>query len=283
MIPASFEYVRAGSVEEAIEALREHGDDASLLAGGHSLLPLMKLRLAAPEVLIDLGRIDTLRGVRDTNEGRLAIGGMTTHQEVIDDQLVREHCGVLVDVLTRVGDAQVRHRGTLGGAVAHGDAASDVPALLLALEAVVVLQGPDGRREVPANEMFRDYLTTAIADNEVLVEVQVPKLAPSWGWRYEKFTRVSQAWAIVGSVALVERTNGTIDQVRVGLTNMGTVPYRASATEASLVGNGVEAIAAAAEHAAEGTSPGNDLNATSEFREHLARVLTRRALEHAAG
>lgn len=283
MIPASFEYVRAGSVEEAIEALREHGDDASLLAGGHSLLPLMKLRLAAPEVLIDLGRIDTLRGVRDTNEGRLAIGGMTTHQEVIDDQLVREHCGVLLDVLTRVGDAQVRHRGTLGGAVAHGDAASDVPALLLALEAVVVLQGPDGRREVPANEMFRDYLTTAIADNEVLVEVQVPKLAPSWGWRYEKFTRVSQAWAIVGSVALVERTNGTIDQVRVGLTNMGTVPYRASATEASLVGNGVEAIAAAAEHAAEGTSPGNDLNATSEFREHLARVLTRRALEHAAG
>ena len=214
MIPASFEYVRAGSVEEAIDALREYGDDAKLLAGGHSLLPLMKLRLAAPEVLIDLGRIDTLRGVRETDEGRLAIGGMTTHQEVIEDERVREHCGVLVDVLTRVGDAQVRHRGTLGGAVAHGDAASDVPALLLALEAVVVLQGPEGRREVPASEMFRDYLTTAIAEDEVLLEVQVPKLDAQWGWRYEKFTRVAQAWAIVGSLALVRRANGTIEDAR---------------------------------------------------------------------
>ncbi len=283
MIPASFEYVRAGSVDEAVAALAEHGDEAKVLAGGHSLLPLMKLRLAAPEVLVDVGRIGALRGVRETDDGRLAIGAMTTHQDVVDDRLVREHCGVLAEVLATVGDAQVRHRGTFGGAIAHGDAASDVPALLLALDGVAVVQGPDGRREIPAGEMFVDYLTTAVDDDEVLVEVHVPKLGDGWGWRYEKFTRVAQAWAIVGSLALVKRSNGSIEEARVGLTHMGSVPYRASATEQALAGNGTDAIADAAEQAADGTSAPSDLNATTEFREHLARVLTRRALEHAAG
>lgn len=283
MIPASFDYIRAGTVDEAVDALKEHGDEAKLLAGGHSLLPLMKLRLAAPEVLIDLGRIDAIKGVSETDDGRLAIGAMTTHQEVIDDDLVRQHCGVLADVTAHVGDAQVRHRGTIGGSLAHGDAASDLPATLLALDGSLVVQGPDGRREVAASDLFVDYLTTSLADDEVVVEVRVPKLDDSWGWRYEKFSRVAQAWAIVGSLGLVKRSNGTIEQARVGLTNMGTVPVRATAVEQALAGSGADTIAQAAEQAAEGTSAPSDLNATTEFREHLARVLTRRALEAAAG
>lgn len=282
MIPASFDYIRAGSVDEAVAALVEHGDEAKLLAGGHSLLPLMKLRLAAPEVLVDLGRVAGLRGVSDGGE-HLVIGAMTTHQAVIDDPLVREHCGVLAEVTRTVGDAQVRHRGTIGGAIAHGDAASDLPPLLLALDGTVVVQGPEGRRNIRAADLFVDYLETAIAEDEVVVEVRVPKLVGDWGWRYEKFGRVAQAWAIVGSCALVKRSNGTIEDARVGLTHMGSVPLRASATEHALRGAGTDAIEAAAEQAAEGTSPPSDLNATPEFREHLARVLTRRALTAAAG
>jgi aerobic carbon-monoxide dehydrogenase medium subunit len=282
VIPASFDYVRAGSIDEAVAALTEHGDEAKLLAGGHSLLPLMKLRLAAPEVLVDLGRVEELRGICDAGE-HLAIGAMTTHDAVVKDPLVREHCGVLADVSQTVGDAQVRHRGTIGGAMAHGDAAGDLPTLLLALDGTVVVQGPEGRRNIRAADLFTDYLSTSIADDEVLVEVRVPKLVGDWGWRYEKFSRVAQAWAIVGSCALVKRSNGSIEQARVGLTHMGTTPVRASATEAALQGVGRDAIASAAEQAAEGTSPPSDLNATPAFREHLARVLTRRALTHAAG
>jgi aerobic carbon-monoxide dehydrogenase medium subunit len=282
VIPASFDYVRAGSIDEAVAALTEHGDEAKLLAGGHSLLPLMKLRLAAPEVLVDLGRVEELRGICDAGE-HLAIGAMTTHDAVVKDPLVREHCGVLADVSRTVGDAQVRHRGTIGGAMAHGDAAGDLPTLLLALDGTVVVQGPEGRRNIRAADLFTDYLSTSIADDEVLVEVRVPKLVGDWGWRYEKFSRVAQAWAIVGSCALVKRSNGSIEQARVGLTHMGTTPVRASATEAALQGVGRDAIAGAAEQAAEGTSPPSDLNATPAFREHLARVLTRRALTHAAG
>jgi aerobic carbon-monoxide dehydrogenase medium subunit len=283
VIPASFEYVRAGSVEEAIGALQEHGDEAKLLAGGHSLLPLMKLRLAAPEVLVDLGRVRELTGVRETDDGRLAIGAMTRHQDVMDDPLVREHCGVLAEVTAVVGDAQVRHRGTIGGALAHGDSASDLPGVLLALEGTVVAQGPAGEREIAASDFFVDFLTTALAEDEVVTEVRVPKLDGSWGWRYEKFSRVAQAWAIVGSLALVRRSNGTIDDARVTLTNMGTVPVRASGAEEALRGGSSDAIADAAAQAAEGTAPASDLNATADFRRHLARVLTRRALEAAAG
>jgi aerobic carbon-monoxide dehydrogenase medium subunit len=281
MIPATFEYVRAGSVDEAVAALREHGDEAKLLAGGHSLLPLMKLRLAVPEVLVDLGRIDALRGVTETDDGRLAIGAMTTHDEVVHDPLVREHCGVLAEVTALVGDAQVRHRGTIGGALAHGDAAGDLPAALLALEGTFVVQGAGGQREVGAADLFVDYLTTTLGEDEVVTEVRVPKLDASWAWRYEKFTRVSQAWAIVGSCALVRRSNGTIDEARVGLTNMATVPLRATATEQALAGAPTGAIAAAAAAAAEGTDPPEDLNADATYRRHLARVLTRRALEAA--
>jgi carbon-monoxide dehydrogenase medium subunit len=282
VIPATFDYVRAGSIDEAVAALVEHGDEAKLLAGGHSLLPLMKLRLAAPETLVDLGRVDELRGVSDGGD-HLVIGAMTTHDAVTKDPLVVEHCGVLADVTKTVGDAQVRHRGTIGGAIAHGDAAGDLATMLLAVDGSVTVQGPNGRREIAAGELFVDYLETAIGDDEVLVEVRVPKLSDDWGWRYEKFNRVAQAWAIVGSCALVKRSNGTIEEARVGLTHMGTVPLRASATEAALQGASSDAIAEAAEQAAEGTSPPSDLNATPAFREHLARVLTRRALTTAAG
>jgi aerobic carbon-monoxide dehydrogenase medium subunit len=281
VIPATFDYVRAGSIDEAVDALREHGDEAKLLAGGHSLLPLMKLRLATPEVLVDLGRVEALRGVCETDDGRIAIGAMTTHDEVVHDPLIRDHCGVLAEVAALVGDAQVRHRGTIGGALAHGDAAGDLPAALLALDGSVTVQGPDGRREVAAADLFVDYLTTAIGEDEVVVDVRVPKLGDGWGWRYEKFTRVAQAWAIVGSCALVKRSNGSIEDVRVGLTNMATVPLRATATEQALAGGSADAIADAAASAAEGTDPPSDLNADGAYRQHLARVLTRRALEAA--
>jgi aerobic carbon-monoxide dehydrogenase medium subunit len=282
VIPATFDYVRAGSIDEAVDALREHGDEAKLLAGGHSLLPLMKLRLAAPEVLVDLGRVEALRGVCETDDGRLAIGAMTTHDEVVHDPLIRDHCGVLAEVAALVGDAQVRHRGTIGGALAHGDAAGDLPGALLALDGSVTVQGPQGRREVAAADLFVDYLTTALGEDEVVVDVRVPKLGDGWGWRYEKFTRVAQAWAIVGSCALVKRSNGSVEDVRVGLTNMATVPLRATATEQALAGGSVDAIADAAASAAEGTDPPSDLNADGAYRQHLARVLTRRALEAAA-
>jgi aerobic carbon-monoxide dehydrogenase medium subunit len=282
MIPASFEYLRAGSVDEAIGALQEHGDEAKLIAGGHSLLPLMKLRLAAPGVLVDIGRIDALKGVCEDGD-ELAIGAMTTHDQVMHDPLVRAHCGVLGEVAAMVGDAQVRHRGTIGGAVAHGDAAGDLPAVLLALGGTVVVEGSGGRRTIAAADFFVDYLTTALADDEVMVEVRVPKLASGWSWHYEKFGRVAQAWAIVGALGMVRRSNGTIEEARVGLTNMATVPLRATAVEQALAGAPVAAIADASRLAADGTSPSSDLSATPEFREHLCRVLTRRALEAAAG
>jgi len=282
MIPAAFEYVRAGSVDEAVSALTEHGDEAKLLAGGHSLLPMMRLRLAVPEVLIDLGRIAELRGVRDDGD-MLAIGAATTHHDVMSDPLVRQHCGVLADVTGTIGDNQVRHRGTIGGGLAHGDSAGDLPTVLLALDGEVVAQGPNGRRTIAAADLFEDYLATALAADEVLVEVRVPKLDGSWGWDYQKFQRNAQAWAIVGSLALVRRSNGSIEQARVGLTHMGTVPVRAGATEQALVGAGVDTIPDAADSAADGTSPPSDLNADAAFRQHLARVLTKRSLTAAAG
>lgn len=282
MIPAPFVYVRAGSVEEAVAALTEHGEDAKILAGGHSLLPLMKLRLAAPTALVDIGRLEALKGVRDDGD-RIVVGAATTHAAVIRDPLIRAHCGVLAHVTAEVGDPQVRNRGTLGGALAHSDAAGDLPACALALDAELLAQGPNGQRTISAADFFVGYLETALAPDEVLVSVSFPKLGAGWSWNYQKFSRVAQAWAIVGALAVVKRANGTIGQARVGLTNMGAVPVRASAVEATLSGQGVDAIAAAAEQADEGTDPPADLNAQPDYRRHLARVLTRRALERAVG
>lgn len=280
MIPAAFDYIRAGSVDEAVAALTEHGDEAKLLAGGHSLLPLMKLRLADPAVLVDLGRVDALRGVRDDGDA-LVVGALTTHHAVVNDPLVREHAPILAEATATVGDPQVRHRGTLGGALAHGDAAGDLPAVALALGAELVAQGPGGRRSIPAADFFLGYLETALADDEVLVEVRVPKLGDGWSGRYEKFNRVAQAWAVVGSCALVRRDNGRIAEARVGLTNMGTVPVRAVRTEEALAGATADDVAAAAALASEGTEPPGDLNAQPDYRRQLAQVLTRRALEQA--
>ncbi|MDX1619366.1 MAG: xanthine dehydrogenase family protein subunit M [Nitriliruptorales bacterium] len=282
MIPAPFDYIRAGSVEEAVGALSEHGWEAKLLAGGHSLLPLMKLRLAVPSVLVDIGRIDDLRGIRN-DDGHVVIGALTTIDQLHRDEIVRRDCRIVSEVAAVIGDPQVRHRGTIGGSLAHGDAAGDLPAVMLALDAEFVAEGPGGRRTIPAGDFFQDYLETALADDEMLVEVRIPKLGNGWGWNYQKFNRVAQAWAIVGCCALVRRSNGSVEEARVGLTHMDTVPLRASATEEALRGASLDAIPEAAQRAADDTSPPDDLNADPDFRRHLARVLTRRALEQAVG
>jgi len=272
VIPAPFEYVRAGSVDEALAALTEHGDDAKLLAGGMSLLPLMKLRLATPTVLVDVGRIRELSYVRDGGD-HVAIGALTRHRDLETSELLGEACGVLRGVAAEVGDNQVRHRGTLGGSVAHGDPASDLPAVLLALDATLVTQGGGGPRELQAASFFEGFLETAMLPDELLTEIRVPKAGPD-GWSYQKFNRRAQDWAIVGALAAHAQ-----DTTRVALVNMGSTPLRAAAVESALAGGATAADAAA--HAAEGTEAPADLNASSDYREHLARVLVRRALEHA--
>ena len=282
MIPAQFDYVRAGSLEEALATLRERGEDAKVLAGGQSLIPLLRLRLAYPEVLVDVGRLAELRGVREDGD-HLVIGAMTTHDDVMHDPLVRRHCGIIAEATETVADPAVRHRGTFGGGLAHADPAGDLPAVALALEAEFVIASGSSRRTVPATDFFVDYLQTAIRPDEVLVEVRVPKLGEGWGYCYEKFHRVAQAWAIVGVAAVVRRSNGSVAEARVGLTNMGTTPVRARAVEQALAGSSTDAIAEAAEHAADGTSPPSDLGGQADYRQHLARVLTRRALTAAAG
>ena len=284
MIPAKFDYVKPGSVVEAAQALADGGEDAKVIAGGQSLLPLLRLRLSFPDVLVDVGGIDELRGVTDVGDS-LLIGARTTHYQVVHDPLIAEHCGLLAAAAATVADPAVRHRGTLGGSLAHGDPAGDLPAVVLALDGTMVARSPRGEREIPAAEFFVDYLTTALAPDEILTGVRVPKLGPGWGYRYEKFHRTAQAWAIVGVAALVRRSNGHVAEARIGLTNMGSVPVRASAAEAAAAG--VEATAAAlteaARSASDGTQPPSDLHGAPDYRRHLARVLTGRALVAAAG
>jgi carbon-monoxide dehydrogenase medium subunit len=283
MIPAEFDYVRAGSVDEAVATLQERGEDAKVLGGGQSLIPILRLRLAYPEVLVDVGTVDEMRGVREDGD-RLVIGAATTHDEVLRDQLVRTHCPVVADVTQTVADPAVRHRGTFGGSIAHADPAGDLPALALALDASMEIAGISGRRTVPASEFFLDYLQTAIQPDEVLVSVSVPKLDDGWGHKYEKFNRVAQSWALVGVVAAVRRTNGAIDESRIGMVNMGPTPVRARAVEQALGGlSSAAEVSDAAASAAEGASPSSDLHASAEYRSHLARVLTRRAVTAAAG
>jgi carbon-monoxide dehydrogenase medium subunit len=281
MIPAQFDYVRAGSVDEAVAALAEHGDDAKVMAGGQSLIPLLRLRLSYPEVVVDVGRVEEMRGVRDDGD-HIVIGAMTTHHDVLHDPLVLEHAGLIAQATSTVADPAVRHRGTFGGALSHADPAGDLPAVAVALEAELVVAGTGGRRTVPASEFFVDYLQTALAPEEVLVEVRIPKHT-GWGYRYEKFHRVAQSWAIVGVAAVVRRDNGTIAEARVGLTNMGATSIRATAVEQALAGAMPDGVAAAAERAAVGTSPASDHNGKADYRQHLAGVLTRRAVSAAAG
>jgi carbon-monoxide dehydrogenase medium subunit len=274
MIPSAFDYTRPSTMEDALAALRQAGEDAKVLAGGQSLIPVLRLRLAAPTVLVDLGDVESLRGVREDGD-HLVIGAMTTHDELTRDQLVREHVPLLAQAAQVIGDRQVRHLGTLGGSLAHADPAGDLPAVALALDAVLSVEGPSGSRSVPASEFFTDYLTTALGPDEILAEIRIPKLT-GWGCHYEKFSRVAQAWAIVGVAAAVRRENGDVAEARVALTSMAPVPLRARAVEEALVAGG--SLADAAARAADDTRPSDDITASAEYRAHLVRVLTGRAL-----
>ncbi|MGH3498544.1 MAG: FAD binding domain-containing protein [Nocardioidaceae bacterium] len=283
MIPAAFDYHAPDSVEEAIRLLGSSGDDVKVLAGGQSLIPVLKLRLAAPEVVIDLGRIESLRGVREDGDA-LVIGAMTLHHEIATNALIREHAALLAAAAETVADPQVRHRGTFGGALAHADPAGDMPAPALALEAEFVIAGSGGTRTVAAKDFFVDLFTTALGEDEILTEVRVPKHT-GWGAQYEKFTRVAQQWSIVAVAATVRTDGGSIAQARVALTNMGSTPIRATAVEQALQGQAADstAVAAAVATVADGTNPPSDLNGDADYRRHLAGVLTRRAVLAAAG
>jgi aerobic carbon-monoxide dehydrogenase medium subunit len=279
MIPPAFEYAAPDSLAEAIRLLDEGGEDAKPLAGGHSLIPLMKLRLAAPSLLVDLRRIDGLRGI-ERADGGWRFGSMTRHV----DLQVHEELGLISVAARSIADQQVRNRGTIGGSLAHGDPASDLPAVLLAAEGSVTVQGVGGEREIAAADLFQDYMTTAIAPGEVMTSVSLPT-GEGWGFGYQKFNRRVEDWAMVGVCALVRKAaDGSCEDVRVGLTNMGSTPLRATATEEALRGGGLDAdaIARAAELAAEGADPPADLNASSDYKRSLARVLTGRALQEAA-
>jgi len=284
MIPASFDYVRPASAAEAVQALAQAGEDAKVLAGGQSLLPILRLRLAYPSTLVDLGGIAELAGVRDDGDA-IVIGAMTTHHDVLHESLIAEHAPLLAQATRTVADRQVRHLGTFGGSLAHADPAGDLPAVVLALDAELRVLGPAGERSLPAREFFVDYLTTALAPDEILASIRIPKLGAGWSTYYEKFNRVAQAWSIVGVAAAVRRANGSIAEARIGLTNMGSTPLRARAAEQALAGAAasVAAVTEACARAAEGTSPPSDLSARADYRQHLAAVLTRRAVLAAAG
>jgi carbon-monoxide dehydrogenase medium subunit len=277
MIPAEFDYTAPETLADAIAALVDGGEDAKLLAGGHSLIPLMKLRLAAPSLLIDLRKVPGLDGV-ERQSGHWRIGALTPHRKLE----FSPELGVVSKVAATIADPQVRHRGTIGGSLSHGDSASDLPAAMLITEAEVTLQGPNGQRTVAAADLFKDYLTTDVAEDEVLTEIRVPAL-DGYGSSYLKFNRRAEDWAMVGVCAVVKATDGACEDIRIGLTNMASVPLRATAVEDALRGRELspESIAKASEEAAQGTNPPSDLNATAEYKQHLARVLTRRAITEA--
>ncbi|PWJ26679.1 carbon-monoxide dehydrogenase medium subunit [Branchiibius hedensis] len=283
MIPAPFDYVAPTSVEDALAALSEHGDDAKLIAGGQSLLPVLRMRLNAPEWIIDLGRIESLRGIREDGDA-IVIGAMTPHSVVGSDPLVAQHAALISKAVEHLADAQVRHRGTFGGALAHADPAGDLGAPVTALGGQFVIQGPGGSRTVEADDFFVDLFETAIGEDEILTEVRIPKHT-GWGAHYEKFVRVAHQWPIVAVAAAVRVDGGAIAEARVGLTNMGSTPIRARGVEEALVGVAAtdEGVQAAAQRAVEGTNPPSDLNGDADYRRHLATVLTRRAVLAAAG
>jgi len=282
MIPAAFDYKAPTSLDEAVRLLASAGDDAKIIAGGQSLLPVLKLRLAAPELVIDLAKIDSLKGVRDDGDA-IVIGAMTPHFEVLGDPLVAEHASLIARCVETVADPQVRHRGTFGGACVHADPAGDIPAPVLALDAEFLIAGPGGQRQVLAKDFFQDLFTTAVGDDEILVEVRVPKYT-GWGSAYEKFVRVAQQWAIAGVAAAVRTDGDTIAEARIALTNMGPTPIRARSAEEALVGVAVEpdAVAGALSSIADGTSPPTDVNGDPEYRRHLVSILGRRAVLAAA-
>jgi aerobic carbon-monoxide dehydrogenase medium subunit len=279
MIPAEFDYRAPESLDQVIRELQENGDEAKLLAGGHSLLPLMKLRLAAPALLIDLRKVPGLHGV-EKQDGHWRIGALTPHAFLERTP----ELGIVSEVAATIADPQVRNRGTIGGSLAHGDPASDLPAAMLITEAEVTLQGPNGQRSVAAADLFQDYLETDVGPEEVLTEIRAQTM-DGWGHAYQKFNRRSEDWAMVAVCAVVKASGGVCQDVRVGLTNMGSTPLRATAVEDALRGQELSAenIAKAAEHAADGTEPPADLNASADYKRHLAQVLCKRAIAEAAG
>jgi carbon-monoxide dehydrogenase medium subunit len=278
VIPAAFDYDVAESLDHAVELLGTGGGDAKLLAGGHSLIPALKLRIARPSMLVDIGRLSDLAYVKDTGT-HIAIGALTRHAAVADDPLVQEHCPIVSFTAGQIGDPQVRHRGTLGGSLSHGDPASDMPAVMLALGAELDAHGSGGKRTIPATEFFTGVFETALTPDEVLVEVRVPKLGASTGWAYLKANRRAQDWATVGVAALVHRDDGKVAGASIGLVNMGGTPLRARATEDALAGGA--SVADAAALVGQGTDPPADQAGSAEYRAHLAQVLARRALEQA--
>lgn len=283
MRPVAFDYTAPTTLEQAVQALADSGEDATLMGGGQSLLPVLRLRMCAPGVVVDLGRIEEMRTIREDGAD-LVIGAMVTHHTLANDPLVREHAGVLAHAARSVGDPQVRYRGTIGGSLAHADPAGDIAPAVLALDATLEVQGAGGRREVPAREFFLDFFTTVLAKDEVLTAVRIRKHT-GWGMHYEKFTQVAQSWAIVGVAVLVRVESGAVAEVRLGLANMAPTPLRAAAAEAALVGQPVEASALhqAGARAGDGTDPTTDLAGTPEYRRHLAGVLAGRAVVAAAG
>ena len=283
MIPAAFDYAAPTTLDEALRALADAGDDAKIIAGGQSLLPVLRMRLNAPAMVVDLGKIDGLRGIREEGDA-LVIGAMTTHDEIMHDALVHEHALLLTKVTTTVADPQVRHRGTLGGSLVHADPAGDLGAAALALDASFVIMGASGSRTVSAEDFFVDLFETAVGEGEILTEIRVPKHT-GWGAHYEKFVRVVHQWSIVAVAATVHQDGGTIHEAKIGLTNMGSTPLRARATEEALHGvfANDEAVRAAVANVAEGTNPPDDLNGDAAYRRDLAVVLARRAVLHACG
>lgn len=283
MIPAQFDYLAPTTVEEAVAALAQHGDDAKILAGGQSLLPVLRMRLNAPEMIIDLNRIPSMRGIRDEGDA-IVVGAMTQHSVVGSDPLVAEHAALVHMAVEHLADVQIRHRGTFGGALAHADPAGDLGAPALALGAEFVIAGPQGTRTVVADDFFVDLFETAIGEDEILTEVRLPKHT-GWGAHYAKFVRVAHQWPIVAIAATVRLEGGVIAEARVGMTNMGSTPLRARTVEEALVGQPAtdQAVRAAAARAAEGTTPPSDLNGDAGYRKHLATVMTRRAVLAAAG
>lgn len=283
MIPAPFDYLAPSTVEEALAALTEHGDDAKLIAGGQSLLPVLRMRLNTPEVVVDLGGIDSLRGIREEGD-QLVVGAMTTHHEVRTSELVQQHATVLARATDQLADAQIRHRGTLGGALAHADPAGDQGATVISLGAELEVAGPRGSRTVPADQFFLGLFETALDEDEILTAIRIPKHT-GWGGHYEKFVRVVHQWPIVAVAASVRVEAGAIAEARIGLTNMGSTYLRARGVEESLVGRPAtpDGVREASARAVEGTDPPSDLNGDADYRRHLAGVLTGRAVLAAAG
>ncbi|MFX0539704.1 FAD binding domain-containing protein [Ornithinimicrobium sp. Y1847] len=283
MIPAQFDYAAPSTVEEALGLLAEHGDDAKVLAGGQSLLPVLRMRLNAPGIVVDISRIEEIQGITEDGDA-IRIGAGATYQDVLESDLVKDHLTLLHQAVSEIADPQIRHRGTLCGALAHADPAGDVGAPVLALDGEMVIQGQDGERTVPATDFFVDLFETAVGEGELLTAVVIPKHT-GWGNHYEKFVRVSHQWAILGVAAAVRMDGNTIAEARIGLTNMGSVPLRASAVEEALVGLEAteEALTQVCSTVGEETDPPSDLNGQADYRRHVAGVLTRRAVIAAAG